>query len=81
MKIGIIYALLFGLTFAAPTEDECLVNITDGNFDDLVKSSDEIWFIKFFAPWCGHCKRLHPIWVDLAIKSCKSNVHIAQANW
>ena len=43
-----------------------VVELTDSNFDRLVLQSEEPWLVEFFAPWCGHCKRLEPEWAKAA---------------
>lgn len=44
-----------------------VTHLTDSNFDEILAASDSA-LVMFYAPWCGHCKRMKPDYEKAATK-------------
>ncbi|XP_078179678.1 protein disulfide isomerase-like 2-3 [Carex rostrata] len=61
------------------TKTSASVALTSSNFDDTVIKSNDLWIVEFFAPWCGHCKKLAPEW-KRASNNLKGKVNLGHVN-
>jgi protein disulfide-isomerase A6 len=59
------YFLLSGLA-ALGVSAGAVADYTPSNFDSSVIKSGIPSLVEFFAPWCGHCKNLAPVYEELA---------------
>lgn len=55
------------------------VPLTPEKFQKLVTNTQDPWFIKFFAPWCGHCQALAPAWQQMA-KEMRNILNVGEVN-
>ncbi|CAA7407608.1 unnamed protein product [Spirodela intermedia] len=61
------------------SETTASIELNSQNFDDLVLKSKDLWIVEFFAPWCGHCKKLAPEWKK-ASRNLKGKVKLGHVD-
>jgi protein disulfide-isomerase A6 len=72
--------VLTGLT-AVVAAKSAVLDLIPSNFDDVVLKSGKPTLVEFFAPWCGHCKNLAPVYEDLAqVFASSKDVQIAKVD-
>ncbi len=47
-------------------QETAVTVLTSGNFNDIVLDASKNVLVEFYAPWCGHCKSLAPIYEKVA---------------
>ncbi|KAL9649223.1 hypothetical protein ABK040_004244 [Willaertia magna] len=78
----------FLLAFIKSSESSLgiVLELDDNNFESTISNNpNKPYFIKFYAPWCGHCKTLSPVWTSMAkelehLTTITPNVQLAKVN-
>jgi protein disulfide-isomerase-like protein len=78
--VCLIY-LLSVLSFVRSESD--VIELTDQNFEHDTQigagATTGSWLIEFYAPWCGHCKKLAPVYEEVAT-GLKGKVNVAKVD-
>jgi protein disulfide-isomerase A1 len=66
MKVWVALAVL-AVVFANFAEEDDVIVLDDSNIDAVLEAHPDI-LIEFYAPWCGHCKKLTPEFAQAAAR-------------
>ncbi|KAJ9092111.1 hypothetical protein QFC21_006977 [Naganishia friedmannii] len=79
MKTSSVLSTLtfFAIAFLACVRASNVVTLTTDNFDQIIGQGKPA-LVEFYASWCGHCKKLVPVWEELADAFNKDKIIIAK---
>ncbi|KAE8618061.1 hypothetical protein XENTR_v10009261 [Xenopus tropicalis] len=69
---------LLAVTAGTQAAGSDVLDLTDDNFESTV-SQHSILLVEFFAPWCGHCKKLAPEY-EIAATKLKGTLSLAKVD-
>ncbi|KAK1141270.1 hypothetical protein N8T08_009173 [Aspergillus melleus] len=65
-RLSVLLVSCLAFLVGIVTASSAVVDLIPKNFDNVVLKSGKPALVEFFAPWCGHCKNLAPVYEELA---------------
>lgn len=72
------FMLLAGVLLCVPVAYASKVLELSDRFLDVRHEGS--WLVKFYAPWCGHCKMLEPIWSQVAQSLADTDIRVSRVD-
>ena len=69
-----------GTSMFIPKEPTAVTVLDASNFDEIVMDKSKHVLVEFYAPWCGHCKSLAPVYEKVAKAFAGDKTQVVIAN-
>jgi protein disulfide-isomerase-like protein len=80
MRVACLLVVLLAWAFLASAE---VIELNNANFEKLTQAATGAttgdWLVKFYAPWCGHCKTMAPTF-DKVAEELEGVVNVARVD-